>query len=116
MQYSQDYANVENSEPWEFSLYIAGHSPKSILAHTNLKKICQEHLQGRYAILLVDLLEQPALASEVDIVAVPTLIKHRPEPACTIVGDLSDTARTLEMLQLRGDPSPEGNATEGAIE
>jgi circadian clock protein KaiB len=86
---------------WELRLYVAGQSPKSLTAFANLKKICDEHLAGRYRIEVVDLVERPRLARDEQIVAIPTLVRRLPEPVRKIIGDLSDTERTLVGLQLR---------------
>ena len=86
---------------WQLRLYVAGQSPKSIAAFANLKKICEEHLPGRYTIEVVDLLVNPQLAAGDQIVAIPTLVRKLPEPLRKIVGDLSNTERTLVGLQLR---------------
>lgn len=86
---------------WELRLYVAGQSPKSMTAFANLKRICDEHLQGRYSIDVIDLLQHPQLAAGDQIVAIPTLVRRLPEPLCKIVGDLSNTERTLVGLQLR---------------
>ena len=86
---------------WELRLYVAGQSPKSIAAFDNLKKICEEHLRGRYRIEVIDLLQHPQLAAGDQIVALPTLVRKLPEPLRRIVGDLSDTERALVGLQLR---------------
>jgi circadian clock protein KaiB len=92
---------AEEPEFWELRLYVAGQSPKSLAAFSNLKKICEEHLKGRYRIEVIDLLLQPQLAAGDQIVAIPTLIRKLPEPLRRIVGDLSNTERTLVGLQLR---------------
>lgn len=92
---------VSPSEVWELRLYIAGRSPKSMAAFANLKKLCDEHLPGRYKIEVVDLLENPQLAAGDQIVAIPTLVRKLPEPLRKIVGDLRDTERTLVGLQLK---------------
>jgi circadian clock protein KaiB len=89
------------TEVWELRLYVAGQTPKSIAAFANLKKLCEEHLPGRYTIEVIDLMEQPQLAAGDQIVAIPTLVRKLPEPLRRIVGDLSDTERTLVGLQLR---------------
>jgi circadian clock protein KaiB len=86
---------------WELRLYVAGQSPKSIAAFANLKKLCEEHLPGRYSIEVIDLLVNPQLAAGDQIVAIPTLVRKLPEPLRKIVGDLSNTERTLVGLQLR---------------
>jgi circadian clock protein KaiB len=82
-------------------LYVAGETPKSVLAFRNLKQICEEHLQGRYEIEIVDLLENPQLAAGDQILAVPTLVRRLPEPIKKIIGDLSNTERVLVGLDLR---------------
>ena len=94
-------SNTATEETWSLRLYIAGQTPKSIAAFANLKKICEAHLPGRYKIEVVDLLKQPQLAAGDQIVAIPTLVRKLPEPLRRIVGDLSNTERTLVGLQLR---------------
>ena len=86
---------------WELRLYTAGQTPKSIAAFSNLKRICEEHLPGRYKIEVIDLTQNPRLAKEDQIVAIPTLVRKLPDPLRRIIGDLSDTERTLVGLQLR---------------
>jgi circadian clock protein KaiB len=97
------------AETWELRLYVAGKSPKSVAAFSNLKRLCEEHLAGRYNIEVVDLLQNPQLAAGDQIVAIPTLIRKLPEPLRRIVGDLSDAERTLVGLQLR--PTKGGTRT-----
>ncbi len=93
-------------EQWNLRLYVAGQTPKSVAAFANLKRLCEDHLPGRYSIEVVDLLEHPQLAAGDQIVAIPTLVRKLPEPLRKIVGDLSNTERTLVGLQLRAmDPS-----------
>ena len=86
---------------WELRLYTAGQTPKSVLAFNNLKRICEEYMPGRYQIEVIDLLRNPRLAKEDQIVAIPTLVRKLPQPLRKIIGDLSDTERTLVGLQLR---------------
>ena len=86
---------------WELRLYVAGHTPKSVTAFANLKKLCETHLAGRYMIEVIDLLEQPQLAAGDQILAIPTLVRKLPAPLRKIVGDLRNTERTLVGLQLR---------------
>lgn len=86
---------------WELRLYIAGRSPRSMTAFRNLERLCEQHLQGRYRIEVVDLVQQPRLAAEDQIVAVPTLVRRLPPPLRRIVGDLEGVERTLVGLQLR---------------
>ena len=93
--------NVAAPEIWDLRLYVAGQTPKSLAVFANLKKLCEQHLAGRYRIEVVDLLENPQLAAGDQIVAIPTLVRKLPEPLRKIVGDLSNTERTLVGLQLR---------------
>lgn len=86
---------------WSLRLYIAGQSARSVAAFTNLREICEEFLKGRYQIEVVDLIEKPQLAAGEQIVAIPTLVRRLPHPIRRIVGDLSDTERTVVGLQLR---------------
>jgi len=90
-----------DSEKWELRLYTAGQTPKSLTAFANLKRLCEEHLKGRYTIEVIDLTRNPQLAAGDQIVAIPTLVRKLPEPLRRIVGDLRDTERTLVGLQLR---------------
>ena len=83
------------------SLYVAGDTPKSRTALDNLKKICVAHLDGRYRIKVIDLLEQPQLARGDQILAIPTLVRRLPSPIRKIIGDLSNTERVLVGLDLR---------------
>lgn len=89
------------ADAWELRLYVAGNTPRSLAAFANLKKLCEEHLQGKYKIEVVDLLKHPQLAAGDQIVAIPTLVRKLPEPLRKIVGDLRNTERTLVGLQLR---------------
>jgi len=81
-------------------LYVAGQTPKSLLAFSNLKKLCEEHLAGRYQIEVIDLLVDPQLARGDQILAIPTLVRKLPEPVRKIIGDLSNTERVLIGLDL----------------
>jgi circadian clock protein KaiB len=93
--------NGDVTDKWELRLYTAGQTPKSLAAIRNLKKVCEEHLAGRYEIEVVDLLKNPRLAKDDQIVAIPTLVRKLPDPVRKIIGDLSDTERALVGLQLR---------------
>jgi len=86
---------------WELRLYVAGQTAKSLLAFANLKRICEEHLGGRYQIEVVDLMKNPELAKGDQIFALPTLVRKLPEPVRKIIGDLSNTERVLVGLDLR---------------
>jgi circadian clock protein KaiB len=88
-------------EKWNLRLYTAGQSPKSLAALDNLKRLCEQHLAGRYTIEVIDLLKNPRLAKDDQIVAIPTLVRKLPEPLRRMVGDLSDTERTLVGMQIK---------------
>ena len=90
---------------WELRLYVAGKTPRSVAALENLTKLCEEHLSGKYRIEVVDLLVNPKLAKGDQIVAIPTLVRKLPPPIRKVIGDLSNTERTLVGLQLR-PPKP----------
>ncbi len=85
----------------ELRLYVAGQTPKSLIALRNLKKICDEYLQGRYHLHVIDLLKTPQLAKNDQILAIPTLVRNLPQPIRKIIGDLSDTQRVLVGLDVR---------------
>lgn len=86
---------------YNLRLYVAGKTPKSVAALSNLRKICEEHLAGRYRIEIVDLLETPQLAAGDQILALPTLVRRLPPPLKRIIGNLSDSERVLVGLDLR---------------
>jgi circadian clock protein KaiB len=85
----------------ELRLYVAGQTPKSLIALRNLKKICEEHLHGRYRLNVIDLVKTPQLAKDDQILAIPTLVRNLPVPIRKIIGDLSDTQRVLVGLDVR---------------
>ena len=85
---------------WRLRLYVAGQTPKSITALSNLKRLCDSHLAGRYSIEVVDLLEKPQLARRDDIVVIPTLVRQLPPPIRKIIGDLSNVERVLVGLDV----------------
>jgi len=90
-----------NDRIWMLRLYVAGQTPRSIAAFANLKRICEEHLAGKYRIEVIDLLENPKLAEGDQILAIPTLVRRLPPPLKKIIGDLSDTERVLVGLQIK---------------
>lgn len=94
-------AEASDGERWTLRLYVAGQTPKSMTAFANLKRICEEHLEGRYEIEVVDLLVNPTLAKDDQILALPTLVRRLPEPMKKIIGDLSNTERVLVGLDIR---------------
>ncbi len=93
------------SEIWELRLYVAGQTPNSMRAFANLKKICEEHLKGKYTIEVIDLIKNPQLAKGDQILAIPTLVRKLPVPLRKIIGDLSNTERVLVGLDIRSKSS-----------
>ncbi len=85
---------------YHMRLYVAGHTAKSLAAISNLKRVCEEHLAGRYEIEVIDLVENPKLAAGDQILAIPTLVRRLPTPLKRIIGDLSDTERVLVGLDI----------------
>jgi circadian clock protein KaiB len=88
-------------QTWELRLYVAGKTPKSVSALNNLTRYCEEHLQGKYKIEVIDLLLQPQLAEGDQIFAVPTLVRKVPVPIRKIIGDLSNEEKVLVGLNIR---------------
>lgn len=89
------------SDSYRLRLYVAGQSPKSLTAFANLRRLCEEHLVGRYSIEVVDLRENPSLAAGDQIVALPTLVRQLPPPLRRIIGDLSNTEKFLVGMDLK---------------
>lgn len=92
---------ADPASEYQLRLYVAGYTPKAKAAFDNLKRICETHLKGRYTIEVIDLLENPRLAAGDQILAVPTLVRHLPEPIKKIIGDLSNEDRVLVGLDLQ---------------
>jgi circadian clock protein KaiB len=92
---------MEKQEKWELRLYIAGQTPKSLLALKNITCYCEEYLDGKYTIEVVDLLKNPRLAEGDQIFAIPTLVRKLPEPIRKIIGDLSNREKVLVGLIIR---------------
>jgi circadian clock protein KaiB len=86
---------------WDLRLYVAGQTPRSLQALSNLKRICEDHLEGNYRVEIIDLLKKPQLAAGDQILAIPTLVRTIPKPARKIIGDLSNTERVLVGLDVR---------------
>jgi circadian clock protein KaiB len=86
---------------WDLRLYVAGQTPSCLAAFENLQELCRTHLEGRFRIEVIDLLEQPQLARGDQILAIPTLVRKLPEPIRRIIGDLSNRERVLVGLDLR---------------
>ncbi len=90
-----------NRDHWDLRLYVAGQTDKSIRAINNLTRICEDHLEGRYTIEVIDLMTRPQLAAGDQILAIPTLVRRLPEPIKKIIGDLSNEERVLIGLDVR---------------
>ena len=88
-------------EVWDLRLYVAGQTPKSLAAFANLKRICEEHLAGKYKIEIIDLMKNPQLARGDQILAMPTLVRKLPPPIKKLIGDLSNTERVIVGLDIR---------------
>ncbi len=86
---------------WELRLYVAGATSRSVAALANLKRICEQHLKGRYCLDVIDVADDPELAARDQIVALPTLVRRLPVPIKKIIGDLSNEERVLVGLDLR---------------
>jgi circadian clock protein KaiB len=97
-------AKTSRSDFFILRLYIAGQTPNSMTAIANLKKICEEKLQGKYSIEVVDLLEKPQLAKGDQIIAIPTLVRRLPPPVKKIIGNLSKTESVIVGLDLQPAP------------
>jgi circadian clock protein KaiB len=89
-----------SDEMWMLRLYVAGQTPKSIVARANLYRICEQHMPDRYHVDVIDLLENPQMAKGDQIIAIPTLVRDRPTPVRKIIGDLSNTERVLIGLDI----------------
>ena len=94
-------AGEDDAPAWDLRLYVAGQTPKCITAFSNLKRICEEHLEGEYRIEVIDLLQNPQLAEGDQIFAIPTLVRKVPEPIRKIIGDLSNEEKVLVGLNIR---------------
>jgi circadian clock protein KaiB len=94
-------ATVVEIESWQLRLYVAGQTPKSLTAFANLKRLCEEHLAGRYEIEVIDLVKKPQLAQNDQILAIPTLVRKLPEPIKRIIGDLSNMERVMVGMDLK---------------
>jgi circadian clock protein KaiB len=97
----QDNPSIPDNKEWILRLYVAGQSPKSLHAISNIKKVCEEYLNGRYDLEVIDLYQTPQLAKGEQIIAAPTLIKKLPLPLRRIIGDMSGIERLLVGLDLR---------------
>ncbi len=96
----ENAANESSDQIYVLRLYITGTTPKSVNAISSIKKICEEYLHGRYNLEVVDIYQQPSLAAGEQIIAVPTLIKHLPEPVRRFIGDMQDEQKLLFGMDL----------------
>ncbi len=99
---SERLVGDEGPETWNLRLYVAGVTAKSLAAFVNLKRICEEHLSGRYSIEVVDLREEPVEAIADQVIAVPTVVRKAPPPSRRVIGNLSDTRLAVERLGIPG--------------
>ncbi len=97
-----------NGERWALRLYVAGQTPRCVQAFSHLQQLCDEHLEGRYSIEVIDLLKNPTLAAGDQIIAIPTLVRKLPRPMKKIIGDLSNTEKVLVGLNLKPHKSAAG--------
>lgn len=95
-----DNTAIEGATHYKLRLFITGSTPRSARAIENMRRICEENLQGRYDLEVIDVYQDPEATKELQIVATPTLVKILPEPLRRIIGDLSDTERVFAGLDL----------------
>jgi circadian clock protein KaiB len=98
---SKSPRDKSSGEQYSLRLYVAGQTPHSLRALSNLKRICDQHLAGKYQVEVIDLLQKPQLAAGDQILAIPTLVRAIPKPARKIIGDLSNTEKVLVGLDVR---------------
>lgn len=97
----EDAASVQDDAHYVLRLYVTGNTPRAMRAVVNIRKICEEHLEGRYDLEIIDITQHPTLAEGEQIIAAPTLIKKLPQPLRRFIGDMSQTERILLGLDLR---------------
>ena len=97
-------AGKKRAPVWQLHLYVADTTPRSILASGNLQRLCDQYLAGHYRVTVIDIVKEPELAREHEIVATPTLVRVVPGPPKTVIGCLSDTERVLKALQMDSQP------------
>jgi circadian clock protein KaiB len=95
-------------EQYLIKLYVTGQTPRAQQAISNLRRICEQELEGQYDLIVIDVLERPQLAEDEKILATPTVVKELPQPIRRIIGDLSDTERVLVGLDLHPMREPDG--------
>ncbi len=89
---------MKDAPQYQLKLFITGASPNSVKAVTNIKSICEQYLKGNYTLEIIDIYQQPLLAQQEQIIALPLLIKLSPQPSRRLVGDMSDTKKVLKGL------------------
>ncbi|WP_413160285.1 circadian clock KaiB family protein [Capilliphycus salinus ALCB114379] len=97
---SEQFELLDPNLIWEFKLYVAGHTPRSIKAFENLTQMCEEYLGSQYKIEVIDLLKNPHLAKQDQIIALPTLVRKLPKPPKKIIGDMSNHEKILVWLEI----------------
>lgn len=103
--------SISNHEPpMKLRLYVAGQTPRSLAALSNLKRICAQHLDGKYELEVIDLIKNPQLGQGDQILAIPTLVRNLPQPIRKIIGDLSNEERVLVGLNLREEQAARSSA------
>ena len=107
ISHAGDAVSEDDGDPGQYHLrlYVAGQTTKSMMALANLKRVCEEHLAGRYDIEVIDLMKNPQLAAGDQILAIPTLVRRLPEPIRRIIGDLSNSERVLVGLEVERRPA-----------
>jgi circadian clock protein KaiB len=108
---ADDLPTDSTGQRYVLRLYVTGSTPRSARAIENMRRICEEHLAGRYDLEVIDIYQRPEAAREFQLIAAPTLVKLLPEPLRRIVGDLSDRDKVLHGLDLL--PPGNGAAPEG---
>jgi len=108
MRKKNDEVNEQNSAQGKraefiLRLFITGATPNSVRAIANIKQICEDYLKGRYSLEIVDVYQQAAIAEQEQLIALPLLIKKKPEPQRRLIGDLSDKEKVLKGLGLPGN-------------
>ena len=103
-------AASQSNVKYVLTLYVAGMRPRSQRAIDNIRRLCEEHLAGRYELQIIDIYQQPALAQGAQIVAAPTLVKKLPPPLRQIIGDMSDDGRVLVAMGVKMPENPEPTA------
>ena len=97
----EEAAAAQDKAHYVLRLYVTGNTPRAMRAVVNIRKICEEHLEGRYDLEIIDISQHPTLAEGEQIIAAPTLIKKLPQPLRRFIGDMSQTERILLGLDLR---------------